>query len=64
MKSKDNGYKTVGQAASEIGVTRQAVNQMIHDGRIHAIWMLEQWAIHEAEIKRVKESREKSEQAA
>jgi excisionase family DNA binding protein len=63
--SNANGFKTVGQAAKTIGVTRQAVNQMIHDGRLHAIWMLEQWAIPDAEIERVKENREKStEQAA
>ena len=59
----NNGYQTVGQAAKAIGVSRQAINQMIHDGRLHAIWMLEQWAIHEVEIQRVKEQRE-SEQAA
>lgn len=58
-KTKGNGFQTVGQAAKEIGVSRQAINQMIHDGRIHAIWMLEQWAIPDAEIGRVKEQREK-----
>lgn len=64
-KTNGNGFQTVGQAAKAIGVTRQAINQMIHDGRIHAIWMLEQWAIPDTEIKRVKEQREKStEQAA
>jgi excisionase family DNA binding protein len=59
-----NGFQTVGQAAKEIGVSRQAVNQMIHDGRIHAIWMLEQWAIPSAEIKRAKARRGKSNQQA
>lgn len=64
-KTNGNGFQTVGQAAKEIGVTRQAINQMIHDGRLHAIWMLEQWAIPDTEIKRVKRQREKStEQAA
>lgn len=58
-KTNGNGFQTVGQAAKAIGVTRQAVNQMIHDGRIHAIWMLEQWAIPDTEIKRVREQREK-----
>ena len=65
MKTGQRGeYQTVGQAAKEIGVTRQAINQMIHDGRIHAVWMLEQWAIHVAEIKRVKEQREKQSEVA
>lgn len=58
-KTNGNGFKTVGQAAKKIGVTRQAINQMIHDGRLHAIWMLEQWAIPDTEIKRVKDQREK-----
>ncbi len=63
-KTNGNGFQTVGQAAKEIGVSRQAINQMIHDGRIHAIWMLEQWAIPDAEIKRVKDRREKQSAAA
>lgn len=58
-KTNGNGFKTVGQAAREIGVSRQAVNQMIHDERIHAIWMLEQWAIPDTEVRRVKQQREK-----
>lgn len=58
-KSNGNGFQTVGQAAKTIGVTRQAVNQMIHDGRLHALWMLEQWAIPETEIQRVKQQRQK-----
>jgi excisionase family DNA binding protein len=62
--SANGGYKTVGQAAKVLDVSRQAVHQMIGDGRLHAIWMLEQWAIHEAELQRVKEQREKSEQVA
>jgi excisionase family DNA binding protein len=63
-KTSGNGFQTVGQAAKEIGVSRQAINQMIHDGRIHAIWMLEQWAIPDAEVKRVREQREKSTEEA
>lgn len=64
-KTNGNGFQTVGQAAKEINVSRQAINQMIHDGRIHAIWMLEQWAIPDTEVQRVKGQREKStEQAA
>lgn len=63
-KTNGNGFKTVGQAANEIGVTRQAVNQMIHDKRIHAIWMLEQWAIPSTEVKRVKDQRKKATQQA
>lgn len=63
-KVNSNGFQTVGQAAKEIGVSRQAINQMIHDGRLHAIWMLEQWAIPSAEIQRVKEQREKQSAAA
>lgn len=63
-KTNGSGFQTVGQAAKEIGVSRQAINQMIHDGRIHAIWMLEQWAIPDAEIKRAKEHREKSSKQA
>lgn len=59
-----NGYLKVGQAAKELDVTRQAIHQMIGDGRIHAVWMLEQWAIHEAELKRVKEQRQKQSEAA
>lgn len=53
-----NGYKTTGQTAEILGVTRQAVNQMIQEGRLHAIWMLEQWAIHDAEVERVRKQRE------
>lgn len=63
-KTTENGFQTVGQAAKEIGVSRQAINQMIHDGRLHAIWMLEQWAIPATEIQRVKEQREKQSAAA
>lgn len=57
-------YLRVGQVAKELGVTRQAIHQMIADGRIHAIWMLDQRAIHEAEVERVKEQRQKQSEAA
>lgn len=63
-RTNGNGFQTVGQAAKVIGVSRQAINQMIHDGRLHAIWMLEQWAIPDTEIKRVKQQREKQSAAA
>lgn len=62
-KNGNNGYQTVGQAAKAIGVSRQAIHQWIDSGYIHAIWMLEQWAIHEAEVERIKQLRQ-SEQAA
>jgi len=63
-KNGRNGYQTVGQTAKIFGVTRQAIHQWIDSGYIHAVWMLEQWAIHEAEIERVKELRQQSEAAA
>ena len=64
MDKHSNGYLRVGKVAEELEVTRQAIHQMIGDGRIHAVWMLDQWAIHEAEVKRVKEQRQKQSEAA
>lgn len=63
-KNGKNGYLTVGQTAKEFGVSRQAVHQWIDSGYLNAIWMLEQWAVHEAEVERVKELRNESETAA
>ena len=64
MKHNGNGYKTVGQTAKEFEVSRQAIHQWIDSGYIHAVWMLEQWAIHDAEIERVKNLRESETAAA
>lgn len=63
-KNGKNGYLTVGQTAKEFKVSRQAIHQWIDSGYINAIWMLEQWAIHEAEIERVKTLRESESEAA
>lgn len=64
-KNGKNGYLTVGQTAREFNVTRQAIHQWIDSGYLNAIWMLEQWAIHEAEVERVRKVREReSKQAA
>ena len=54
-----NGTKflTVSQAADELGISRQAVQLMIEDERIHALWLLEKWAIPESEVKRIKKER-------
>lgn len=62
-KNGNGTYLTVGQAAKTLGVSRQAVHQMINDKRLSAIWMLERWAIFDAEIERVRKLRE-SEAAA
>lgn len=63
-KNGKNGYQTVGQTAKTFGVSRQAIHQWIDSGYIHAVWMLEQWAIHDAEVERVKELREAETEAA
>ena len=45
---------TVSQAATEIGITRQAVQQLIESGTLNAEWVLERWGISATEVKRYK----------
>jgi excisionase family DNA binding protein len=52
-------FLTVSQAADEIGITRQAVQQLIDSERLYAVWMLERWAIPAAEVKKYKREKEK-----
>lgn len=62
---KSNGFLTVGQAAKQLEVTRQTIHQMMKDGRLRGqIWLLERWAIPEAEVERVKELRQSESEAA
>lgn len=49
---------TVSQAATELDLTRQAVQLMIDDERIHALWLFEKWLIPESEVKRIKKERQ------
>ena len=63
MSKRSDTYLRVGQAAKKLGVSRQTIHQMIADGRLNAIWMLEQRAIHEAELERVKQQRLKQQQS-
>lgn len=51
-------FLTVSQAADEIGITRQAVQQLIDSERLYAVWMLERWAIPAAEVKKYKREKE------
>lgn len=48
---------TVSQAATELGLSRQTVQLMLEDRRIHGFILLEKWAIPESEVLRVKEER-------
>ena len=55
------GFITVGQAAKALNISRQRVHQLIDDKQIKGvIWMLEKWAIPEAEVERVVKERKKS----
>lgn len=57
-------FLTVAQAATELNVTRQAVQLMIEEQRIHALQILERWAIPVAEVKRIKKERSNGKQKA
>ena len=57
-------FLTVSQVAVELDVTRQAVQLMIQEKRIQAIWMLERWAIPATEVNRIKADRKQREKAA
>jgi excisionase family DNA binding protein len=55
---------TVSQTATELGITRQAVQQLIESKRLPAFWMLQRWAIPTAEVSKYKrEKRRKSKQS-
>lgn len=56
-------FLTVSQAAKELDVSRQAIQLMIQEDRIKAIWMLEKWAIPESEVTRIKKERKQSKAA-
>src|SRR5688572_29444971 len=45
---------TVSQTATELGITRQAVQQLIDSKRLSAFWMLQRWAIPAAEVSKYK----------
>ena len=57
-------FLTVAQAAEELGVSRQSVQNWIDEKRIHALWLLERWAIPQPEVERVKELRQQEKTAA
>ena len=50
-------FLTVAQAADELKLSRQGVQLMIDEGRLHALQILERWAIPAAEVKRIKKER-------
>lgn len=52
-------FLTVSQAAHEIGISRQAVQQLIDSERLYAVWMLERWAIPTTEVKKYKRDKQK-----
>lgn len=51
-------YLTVTQAADRIGITRQAVQQLVDSGTLPAEWILERWAISATEVKKYKQVKE------
>jgi excisionase family DNA binding protein len=52
-------FLTVSQAADKIGITRQAVQQLIESKRLPAYWMLERWAIPSSEVARYKREKQR-----
>lgn len=57
----NTGFITVGQAAKALKVSRQRIHQLITDKQINGVvWMLEKWAVPEAEIKRIQQQRKHS----
>lgn len=54
-----SSFFTVSQAATAVGVSRQYIQQLIDEGRVNAVWMLERWAIPESEVTRVKRERKR-----
>lgn len=58
MANGSTGFLTVGQAALRLAVTRQRIHQLMKGRQlIGAIWMLQQWAIPEAEVNRLANER-------
>jgi excisionase family DNA binding protein len=55
-------FLTVSQAADRIGITRQAVQQLIESKRLPAFWMLERWAIPANEVTRYKREKQQKQQ--
>jgi excisionase family DNA binding protein len=54
-------FLTVSQAATKIGITRQAVQQLIESKRLPAYWMLERWAIPASDVAKYRrEKRQRS----
>ena len=54
-------FLTVQETADRIGITRQAVQQLIDSERLYAVWMLNKWAIPTTEADKYK--REKAAKA-
>lgn len=54
-----SNFLTVSQAADKIGITRQAVQQLIESERLKAFWMLERWAIPSDEVTKYKREKTK-----
>lgn len=54
MRPLMGDFLTVSQAGREIGITRQAVQQLIESKRLYAVWMLERWAIPTTEVRKYK----------
>lgn len=45
-------FLTVQETADKIGITRQAVQQLIDSKRLYAVWMLNKWAIPTTEAEK------------
>ena len=58
IRSLMENYLTVSQAATELGITRQAVQQLIDSERLKARWMLERWAIPATVVRKYKRKKE------
>ena len=54
-----SNFLTVTQAADRIGITRQAVQQLIESERLKAFWMLERSAIPTDEVAKYKREKTK-----
>lgn len=50
-------FLTVQETADKIGITRQAVQQLIDSKRLYAVWMLNKWAIPTTEADKYRRKR-------
>lgn len=53
------GFLTIAQAAERLDVSRQTIHNMIADGRLTAIWLIEKWAVPQSEVARAKRAKAK-----